>query len=122
MRNSKLLLALLLALAAATAAVGRRRGPWFCRGRSCPRFKTVRVWAGLGAVLEGLGRSSRPRRRRPRLPKPKPSAAAACSLPPLCSQLEDEGDYELRRYCRSTWAVSCACSDGEQLSCRRCAC
>ena len=58
------LLVLSLALAAQAATtefeplapgqdVDGRKGPWFCHGRDCPRFKTVR---GMGQLL-GCGHS-----------------------------------------------------------------
>lgn len=62
MRASTLLLALVLALAVVTAAARRKKGPWFCRGRSCPHFKTVgwagRNWSAWDAPA-GLGRAGR---------------------------------------------------------------
>lgn len=106
MRSATLLLLLLLGLAACAAA-RRHKGPWFCHGRSCPHFKTVRGWWGswAEALEEQCSRHLGPCHP-PQL---------WVGLPP---QLEDEGDYTKRCYARTTWAISCAL-DGAPLWSRR---
>lgn len=125
-----LLLVLLLAAGGASARRGKKKdkGPWFCRGRTCPCFKTVRGGQSKAAPLACCA----PRRRHctgvawgccrgtwgrpasshsfPPPLQPPPNADRGPTAPhsPPSAQLDDHSDYAKRCYARGTWAVSCS--------------
>jgi hypothetical protein len=116
MKAGLVALLILVSVGLAASVDKRERAPWFCKKRDCPSFKMVRTLSSLrlGAILHFIALAGRrlrqlAQRLREQLPF---RGKMSLELPLACLQVREEAEYSLRRYDRTTWAISCA-FDGE---------